>query len=277
MVVFAGALIAGFSGPIIKQLTITPMSVTWIRTMVPTVLFGGWIIFRRSKTFRIRNTRMWLASLLNAFRMYLFFVGFMFATVSGAAIMLYTWPIFASILGYFFLKEQLSALKMVVLLLAFGGIVITNLDQNISLQDQAFVGMLAALGSAFLYASSVILFKSESKHYSTYEIVFFQNALGSLVFLPFFFMTPQWPGLNDWMISIGYAVLIGVIVFNMFFYGLKRLPASTTSMIMYVEFVSAVLLGVFLLGETFTLNMGIGMTLILGATILVRIFNLRIK
>ena len=167
------------------------MSVTWIRMIVPTLIMGGWLLWQRSDEFRLNNWKMWLASLLNALRMYLFFVGFIYATVSGAAIMIYTWPIFATILGFVFLKEQITALKILVLIMAFTGIVITNLDHDLSLDNRVFIGMLAALGSAFLYACSVIIFKAESKRYTTFEIVFFQNVIGAFIFLPFFLMASR--------------------------------------------------------------------------------------
>ena len=126
--------------------------------------------------------------------------------------------------------------------------------------------MLAGLGSALVYSMSIIVFKSCADHYHTTEILFFQNVLGAFIFLPFFITTGVMPDLQQWSISIGYAILLGIIVFGMFFYGLKHLKASTFSMITYIEFVSGIFLGVILLNEPFTWNMALGATLILLAT-----------
>ena len=270
-IVSLAAIIAGFSGPIIKQISIPPISLAWIRMAVPVLFMGGFLVFKSIQPFRQGYRKMLIASFLNAARMYLFFVAFIYASVSNAAIMIYTWPIFASLLGFAVLKEQVSTKKLLLLLLAFCGIVITYSNQEFSFDSKEFIGMTAGLGSSFIYAISIIIFKSSSHHYSTVELVFFQNLVGAILFLPLFLIAGIVPDVKDWTISIGYAMLMGILVFNMIFYGLKALPASTTSMIMYLEFVSAILLGVFLMDDPFTWNMGLGALCIIVSTLLLRI------
>ena len=49
---------------------------------------------------------MLIASSINAARMFLYFIGFTYASIANAVIVLYTWPIFATLLGLMFLKEK---------------------------------------------------------------------------------------------------------------------------------------------------------------------------
>ena len=154
--------------------------------------------------------------------------------------------------------------------MAFLGILLSNYEQGVDVENQAVIGMFAALGSALIYAISIVLFKSESQKYSSFETVFFQNAVGAIIFLPFFLMMDTVPSSRDYLISISYTVVMGVGVFNLFFYGLKRLPASTTSMIMYVEFASAILLSVIWLKENISIMEFLGIVLIISATFFIR-------
>ncbi|MBW6452110.1 MAG: DMT family transporter [DPANN group archaeon] len=169
---------------------------------------------------------MFLASFLNALRMFLYFVGFTYASVSNAVIMLYTWPIFARF-SVFFLKEKIECMNIFLLFVSFIGIVIVYMGNGFSFLSKDFIGMSAMLLSACFYSMTIIIFKSESKKYSQFEIIFYQNLVGSFVFLPFLFR--GWSSLSFFKVDIVsvHAVLVGVIGFGLFFSALKNIKVST--------------------------------------------------
>ncbi len=260
-----GAMIAGFSGLFIKHITLDATSLSFIRMGTPTLLLGAWMMASGITFFRGKYEKMLLASALNAARMYLFFIAYIYTSISIAVIMLFTWPIFVNVLGYIWLKERVTLTQIILLLLAFIGIAVIYFDRGFNLQNADFIGISAALGAAFFYSFSYIIYKTEIHNYTRNEIIFYQNLVGMFVFLPFFLMA-DFPNVMDWSLSLVYSILMGIVIFNFFFFGLKYLPASKAALIHYVEIVSAVLTGVLFMGDQLTPLMIVGAALILGST-----------
>ena len=268
LAVLLGASIGGFGGIFIKNFSIPATSITWIRVAVPTILLALWLGYQRVPVFRGHYKKMLLGSALNALRLYLFISAFIFTSIGNAIIMFYTWPIFTTLLGIFILKEQVSLRQIGILALAFIGIIIAYSEQDLSFESQDFIGISAAVTSAFIYALTVIIFKSETLNYHRNEILFYQNFLGAFIFLPLFLTNRPLPTVLDWTLGLSYAVIIGLLAFSLFFFALKHLKASTASMLAYVEVVSAILLSYIWMGDTLKPSMIIGGSLIILSTIL---------
>ncbi len=271
LAVITGAFIGGLGGVFIKCFTIPATSIAWIRTFIPCLVLAFFIHQQGLPFFRGNYKVMLGASALNVIRIYLFMTAFIYTSISSGIVIFYTWPIFATIFGVLFLKEKISLKQILLLALSFAGIIIAYSEQTFSFENKDFIGMSAALGSAFIYALMVIIFKTESKNYTPDESIFYQNLLGALVFLPFFVFNEPAPTLFDIQIGIIYGVLIGVLAFRLFFFGLKHLPASRVSMLTYSEVISAILLGFFVLGEVLSFSMLIGGSCIILSTILLRL------
>lgn len=257
------AFIAGSNGLIIKQVTsMNASSIAWVRAFVPVLVFSIWMFQQKVPFFRGNYKKMLGASTINALRMYLYLTAYILTSIGNAVIIFYVWPIFVALLGMLFLKEKLSKYQIALIVMAFIGLVIAYSHKTFSFEDHDFLGMLASLGAAVGYAITVIIFKSETPNYNKNEIIFYQNIISVLLFLPMFligFPTMEWGHLG---IASIYGLLIGVVVFSLFFFGLKYLNAATTSSLMYLEVVSALILGHLILKESLEPNMIIGGILI---------------
>ncbi len=267
--VLGAACLAGLSGLFVKHMMIQPAAMAWIRTAVPTLVLGSVFLIQRRTIFRKGMSKLLFASLLNVGRMFFFFYAFVHTTIGNATLILFTWPAFVVIMSAIFLKEKINARQTVLLILAMVGIAIVY-AQDLSFSGQDFRGMSAALGAAFFYSATVIIFKTASKDYQPLELIFFQNVIGSIVFLPFFILLRPLPTGLDWTLATSHALLLGTFAFFLFFYGLKRMDASRAAMIAYVEIVVALLAGVLMMHEPFTLNMMIGGAIIVLSTFLLR-------
>lgn len=268
--VIIGALLAGLSGMFIKSTDLPPASYAFFRTLVPASLMAGWMLIKGIPFFHGNYKTMLLGSGLNAIRMYFFFMAYIMTSIGNAVLISYTWPIFATLLGAIFLKEKVSTRNIILLFIAFSGIVLVYINKPFSFADKDFTGMSAALAAAALYSCSIILFKKEADTYTRNEILFYQNILSVLVFLPFVLWQNPPPAMMDIGISTAHGFILGTIGFGFFFFGLKHLPASTASALTYIEVVSALLVGVFYMQEELTWNMLAGGAIILGATGLMR-------
>lgn len=257
------ALIAGNNGILIKYLsTMSTGTIAFFRSMVPLLILSPILFSKTQPIFTGNYKKMLLASVINVIRIYLYLVAFIYTSIGNAVVLVYTWPIFVFSIEVAYRGKPLKKSHVALLLLAFIGMVITYSNKTFSFENNDILGMIAAVLSALAYAITVVLFKSESGNYSQSQIIVYQNLISALFFLPFIFFMPevQWQQIG---VGVFYGFLIGIVVFKLFFYGLKYLEASTASSLMYLEVVSAIILAYFLLNETVTPNTVIGGALIM--------------
>lgn len=268
-VVFA-TFIMGSSGVFIKYLSLPPIVLSCFRLLIPTVLLAIFFGARRQKLFKYSVRWMLAGSLLNAIRIYFFMNSFAYTGLTNAVIILYTWPIFATLFGRLILRERIELRNGLLLLLPLAGILLIFSDEPLSLENDDFVGMSSMLLSAVLYALSVIVFKREAGRYSGYETVFFQNLVGSIIFLPFLWLTDFELTVVKTGVLLIFGSSIGILAFGLFFSALKKIKAATVSMMSYLEVLFATTYGVLVYHEQLSWNFLLGGSLIIAATLLLK-------
>jgi Predicted permeases len=269
LIVFA-AILSSISGLLVKYMQIPATSMASIRMATPVILVSMWLLWRGKPLFRHGYRTMLYGSVLNALRMWFFFNAFIYTTMSNAIIVLYTWPIFATILGVFFLKEQVNRMQLLSLMISFVGILIVYWGFDFSLEDNDFIGLTAGVLCAFFYACSIVIFKSKSSDFDPWETIFFQNLIGAIIFLPMLLINTPAPRPMDWTLALTHGVVIGIIMFAFFFYGLRHIAASKASMVSYLEVISALILGHLVFGDQLTTQMIIGAAIIMSSTLALR-------
>ena len=261
--ILVAAIIFGSSGFFIKTVDLPVSTITFFRMAVPFGFISLFFVFRKKTFPSFTDSLMLIASVLNAVRLFFYFAGYTFGTISTTVILLYTWPVFATLWSVIFMGESLTMYRVFFFFSAVLGVVLINLNMVLSLGDQHLVGVICILLSSLIYSMTIVMFKKRSLNYDPLEIVWFQNGVGALVFLPFIVLNRPFP--MAWQSSLAgcYAFLIGVIGFGMFFSGLKNIDASKASFLTYIEIVSAVAFGVLVFGERLTWNVLVGGVLVL--------------
>lgn len=267
LAVFLAASIGGLGGVIIKTVNLPATSMAFIRLLIPTALIGGYLIARRVNCFRGDFKPLLLAGFLNAVRLLLYYLAFLYTSLANAVIILFTWPIFSASFGKLALKEKTTSKEWFLVIISFLGIIIMYIG-NVNLVNVDFLGMTMMLVSAIMYAMTVVIYKAKIKDYSDMEIVFYQNFLGSIIFLPFFLFNRPWPQLAQVSIAVVFfGLLVGVISFLLFFIGLRRLSVIRYSILTYWEVPTTIIFGILLMNENLTIGMIVGGLLIIGANI----------
>lgn len=262
--VLTSATVAGFAGWFIRNMSINPISQTWLRMVTPLVLASAAMLVTQTPFFSGNWRKMIGISALSMLRVLLFFVGMNYTSISKAIILFYTFPIFVAIFGAIILKEIITNRQKWLLAFAFLGLLLTfGGDTNLLLltDNQDVIGMLAATGGAMVYAIAVVYYKSETGQRSLQEMLFYQNLMGGILLLPFFEFAKA--TLGDVALGVSYGVTIGYLSFFLFFYGLKYMKASTASALMYLEIVSAIFISYFLLDEPINIFSIVGGTMII--------------
>lgn len=263
--VIIAAIIWGSAGAFVKIIALPPTTLAFFRLAVPSVFFIALFAIQKTPVFHGNNKLILFASTINAARIFLYFVGFTYASINNAIIMFYTWPIFVTLLETPLLKEKTSKKTYAFLLVAFFGILLIYADKEINPANTEFIGITAMLIAAFINAIITIIFKKTSDSYSKQQMVFYQNIIGAVIFLPFLLFTAPFPTIEQTGIAITYATLIGIVAFTLFFSAIKKIKASTASLLSYTEVVSAIIFGVIIFHETLTWNAIAGCVLILAS------------
>ena len=239
-VIFA-AIIWGSAGVFIKYLNLPPATITFFRVFIPTIMLLLFFIARKQNIFKKYNKTILLASSLNAISYFFYFAAYTYTSLTNSLIMLYTWPIFATLLSSLLLKEKVSGKNIFLLGLCFTGTILIYSNEALSLANKNIIGMSSMLISALAYSLAIVLYKKTSENFSQFELIFYQNLVGSIIFLPFLFINKPLPSLAQTSAAIFYAVVIGIVGYALFFSALKRIKASIASMLSYIEVISGVL------------------------------------
>ncbi|MBP5330901.1 MAG: EamA family transporter [Lachnospiraceae bacterium] len=207
-----------------------------------------------------------------------YFTAITMMSLSTAAILLYTSPVWIMIMSVLFFHEKLNKRKLVALALAFAGCVFVS---GISGEGMTPAGLLVGLGSGIGYGLYSILGTIALRRYSPYTVTtytFIFAAIGSWIIC--------WPAdmlnkLSD-TADIGFlivfccltALITAVIPFLAYTIGLESVEASKAGIIATIEPMVATLIGILVFSEQLTIMSGLGILLILSAVV---ILNLKQK
>jgi len=193
-------------------------------------------------------------------------------SLSTAAILLYTSPIWIMLMSVLFFREKLNGKKILSLALAFAGCVLVS---GISGNGVTPVGLLVGLGSGIGYGLYSILGTVALRRYSPYTVTtytFLFAAAGSWLIcgpadmISKFSAAPDLPFL---LLFCGLTALVTAVVpFLAYTLGLQTVEASRAGIIATIEPMVATLIGIVLFSEPLTVLSGLGILLILGAVIL---------
>jgi drug/metabolite transporter (DMT)-like permease len=263
LALLGGAALGASSGLYIKGLAFSSMAMTALRMMMPLVLVFPSAL-RHGLLFGKPGLRgkLFLASTLNAVRLYLYVLSYKLTSMGNAVVLLYLWPIFTLLLEHLRHREHIRTSQLSMLLLSLFGVILMNIQKGFSITRTDLLGSICMIASAFIYAWTNIMFKDVLSIMSEVDTLYFQNVIGALVFLPFLIVEIPKAPFSHLGIGVCYGVAVGCLGFWILFYSMKRMPIIQYSALSYSEVPFAVLFGILFRGEQFSVSQGIGMLLI---------------
>ncbi len=247
-----------------------------IRVTLAALIFSGLLLARDRSGFRIslRDLPLFLGLGFGSILFFTvcYFTAITMMSLSTAAILLYTSPIWIMLMSVLFFREKMNRRKILALTLAFAGCILVS---GISGNGITPVGLLVGLGSGIGYGLYSILGTVALRKYSPYTVTtytFLLAAAGSWMIcnpgdmISKFFAAPDLTFLLFFCILT--ALVTAVIPFGAYTLGLQTVEASKAGIIATIEPMVATLIGIVFYSEPLNVLSGLGILLILGAIIL---------
>lgn len=193
----------------------------------------------------------------------LYFVTLQAIPLASAVTIQYLSPIFASIIGIWFVKEKVKPLQWLFFIIAFlGTVIIQGFDARISF-TYGIIGVLSAILSGLTYNSVRILGRTDHP-----LVVVFYFPLVTIPLCSIYL-------LFDWVLPLGwdwfYLLMVGITTQIAQLYMTKAYQAedlSKVSSVIYIGIIFALGLGYVFFQETFNIMTYLGMLILLVGVIL---------
>jgi len=196
---------------------------------------------------------------------FMYMTAIKFASSGLVALLLYLYPMFVFILSVFILREKVTSVKVIALILALVGSALT-----VNPNGGQLIGGLMAIAAALIYSVYIIVGTNVMKHVSAVQssTVIFASA-GIVYGLLTLSNGAHFPVSNSGWLAISGIILISTIIpVVTFLAALERIGPTNAAMLSTLEPVVTVLLAAWLLGERLMPIVLVGGGLILAAVIL---------
>ena len=238
------------------------------------LLFGQTILFKDPNKFRIRGRDLWLflcfGILATFFFTFSYYRAIELADMSVACTLMYTAPVFVTLMSLFIFRERFSAKKLAALLLAVLGCALVSglLEGGSSSPRGVMFGLFAGFGYALYSIFSKLLSR---RGYDVFQINFYGWLFCSLTGLAVWGFAPAAPAfqsLPGGLYAAGLIVISGYLPSLLYNWALGGVEASKAAMMVSIEPVVASLTGILLFGESLSGSTGLGVLLVLAAVVL---------
>jgi drug/metabolite transporter (DMT)-like permease len=191
-------------------------------------------------------------------------------TGSFTAIINASTPLFGGVIAWIWIGERLPALRIVGLLVGFGGVVLLVRDKVDLNFDTAGVATVAAMSASFCYGLAAVLAKRHLTGVSPLAVAAGSMFAGTIILFPFaIYAWPEVPPSKDaWIMAILLGVLCTAIAFVLYFRLIGSVGPTKATTVTFLIPAFAVAFGALLLDEPVTMSMIAGGAVILVGTAL---------
>ena len=269
--IIIAAVLWSLAGIFAKQIHgMSAQGIIFYRVVFAFAIFFTFIFISGNlKIIELKDKKIYLLlfGILQVGTMLTFFISILQGSVSIAVLLLYTAPVYITILSPWLLKERSTKKGIIALFLSIIGIVLIVDPQKLDFSHYP-AGILAGIASGIIYAFQIMTSKYASSTYSGYTQAFWSFPVAILILLPVGFAP-----FEIVLDNLGYLILLSIfptiLAVSLYFNGLKKVKTHSASILGLIEPVSAVILSVLVLGEQISTLEMIGGALILAAGVLV--------
>lgn len=285
--IITAASLWGGIGVFVKVLSaagLTSMQGVAVRNLVAALVFFIYLLCTDRGALKI-DPRHWYYFFGSGVCGLLFFNWCYFTTISAssmsaAAVLLYTSPVFVMFLSAALFKESITPLKVAALAVTFAGCMLATGLLPLGQASLTPLTVLTGLGSGFGYALYSVLSKVALSKYSASTVSFYTVLFCAVLALPIsglyrrLDLMGSW---NFWAGALGIGFLCCAIPSLLFTQGLLHAEAGKASIMSTAELLVASLLGILVFHEQVTPCKLMGMAAILCAILMLNLPGKRIR
>ena len=238
-----------------------PFEVAFFRTIFVLLIFLPVVIKNGIASLKSNNVKMQsYRAVVGSIAMLCMFYGLSITELAKATALMFTVPIFATILAIFFLKEIVGIRQWIAMLVGFSGAIIV-LRPDIELG----FGPLLILCASMMWSASMLMAKKLTQTDTTVSITFWQAA--GLIPATFILAMQvwEWPTLQQ-LIMFLFIAVAGTLVHWFLNEALKRADITALLPLDYLRLIWSVSLGFIFFNEIPHIGLWLGAALILGAS-----------
>jgi len=198
----------------------------------------------------------------------LYFQALSFTAISTLTLLFYTYPAFVTLLATVFLKEPLTRIKLMALLLALSGCLIVLRPREVG----DWRGALLALTASVLYSAYMLAGTRLTRGVDPFLTTAWIMSATAAAFVAAALLRGEMGSVRGgeaWGVILGLALVATVMADGSFFAGLPLAGASRAAILSTVEPLCTLLLSALLLGEAIPPVRFLGGVLIVGSVILI--------
>ncbi len=272
-------MIFGTNNPVSRMLMpeiIHPFALTYLRMAGGMVLFWlASLLIKKEKVPAKDLLMLFFASLfaLN-FNQIPFFTGLSMTSPIDASIVVTTMPIVTMILSAIILKEPITQLKAVGVLVGASGALVIVLNQNHAIGDGTMAGNLIVFAAVTSFSLYLTLFKNVIVKYSPITVMKWMFLFASITSFPFVATELKSTPFTDFSAQSWWLIAFVVLLTTFIGYllipiGQKVLRPTTLSMYNYVQPVMASLVAILVGIDTFGFSQAIAAVLVFSGVYIV--------
>ncbi|RKL66819.1 EamA family transporter [Salipaludibacillus neizhouensis] len=278
LMVILGAALWGVTGLFVQNLytfEFTPWEVVGIRLIFSAIIIFFFLFFTKRSLLYIqfRDLPFFVGTgiISIAFFNFFFFTVMDEANLSLAVVLLYTGPVFVTLISRFTFGEPFSLNKISALIVMLAG---CSLAVGLFPFGQSSVGIstiLFGIASGFFYALYSIFGKYVSGRYNTLTITAYSMFFGALFLLPTRQLWNKTQLFSEPAVifnGIGLAIFATVGAYALYTFGLTYVESSRAAILSTVEPVVAIFIGVAVFRDILSLWQTLGVVLVLVSVLL---------
>ena len=199
------------------------------------------------------------------------YLSFHYMAAGVASTILFTYPVMTAVIMAVFFRERITWTTVCALVLSGVGVALLYWSDNAG--TLSTIGVVLVLASALSYALYIILVNRSNLQMSSFKInfyVLFYCALGMVVYSLIAGLPLNLPQTATSWFYVGWlAIVPAIFALVLMVYAAKYVGSTATAILGALEPLTAVLIGIFVFSEPFTINLAIGIVLILGAVVII--------
>lgn len=203
---------------------------------------------------RQKKFYMFLLGVLNTVTMFAYFSAIKYTGIPVSVLLLYTAPIYVTLLSPLLLKEQVTFRDILALILSISGILLavnpsTLYGSTGSENGNYIIGILFGLLSGLSYGCSIMTINYLKETYSAVEQMFWSTAVSLVLLLPFGVSVSAPILLENLNLIIPLGIIATAFASLLYMRGVVHIKAQTAAVLSLLEPVSSICFCCILLGE----------------------------